>query len=155
MQGRPFEDPVIKKVYKRFERMEEIERAKIESRIGIQMWTCGMNLVKAKTPDSAMTMLIAFGANIGQRMSGILFALFGLFLVHRLGLGNSRCLTKSSGVGVGDDWNAIGFVQHALIESFSDSDIFFETLYCGDIELGNRRAYHADGISWEFLVLES
>ena len=57
-QGRPFEHPLIQKLYKRMERMEEIERVEIEGRFGILKRKYGLNLIKGKKPASAMTMIM-------------------------------------------------------------------------------------------------
>ena len=78
--GRPFEEPMIQRLFKRMERIEEIERVEVEGRFGIMKRRYGLNLIKGKSPETAKTMimLIALVANIAQKTRDILFVLIQL-----------------------------------------------------------------------------
>jgi len=77
-QGRSFEDPYISRLFRKLERIEEIERVEIEGRIGIQKRRYNWNTVKGRLPETAMTMIMlaVLAANLTKRMSDILFYLF-------------------------------------------------------------------------------
>ena len=71
---------MIQRLFKRMERIEEIERVEVEGLFGIMKRRYGLNLIKGKSPETAKTMimLIALVANIAQKIREILFVLIQL-----------------------------------------------------------------------------
>ena len=90
--GRPFENPAMNRLFKRFARMDEIQRVEIEGRIGIQKRRYGWDLIKGKKQESAMTMimLVALVANLAQGMRGIHLALFRFLYKESIKINNLR-----------------------------------------------------------------
>jgi hypothetical protein len=96
-QGRPFEIPLINKLYKKIERMEEIERVEVEGRIGIQKRRYGWDCVKGRLPETTKTMILiaVLAANLEQIMRKILFALIRYIICQCITIKNSCSFVRA------------------------------------------------------------